>query len=134
MGTIEVDLSLCQGHAKCALLAPELFDLDENGQAHYVGDEILDSADPLYIRALRAIEGCPEGAITGLSAEQSSRPSQTPEQHAAASKYRLRCPCGELVGGPTEDELVDNARAHLASLHPQLANSYGREQILALAF
>lgn len=132
MGAISVEASLCQGHAKCALLAPDLFDLDENGQAHYVGpDPLADGAQ--HGRALRAIEGCPEGAISGIAAPTST-PKQTTEQQAAASRYRLRCPCGELIGGQSEDELVQNARTHLASSHPQLANSYGREQILSLAF
>ena len=30
---IEVDGSRCQGHNRCYLLAPELFDVDELGQA-----------------------------------------------------------------------------------------------------
>ena len=28
---LRIDSRLCQGHARCAALAPELFDLDENG-------------------------------------------------------------------------------------------------------
>ena len=35
---IHVDQDKCQGHARCKSLAPELFDLDEFGNAHEVGD------------------------------------------------------------------------------------------------
>ena len=31
---IRVDQDKCQGHARCKSLAPELFDLDEFGNAH----------------------------------------------------------------------------------------------------
>ena len=35
---IHVDQDKCQGHARCKSLAPELFELDEYGNAHEVGD------------------------------------------------------------------------------------------------
>ncbi|MGZ5842768.1 MAG: ferredoxin, partial [Xanthobacteraceae bacterium] len=35
---IHVDQDKCQGHARCKSLAPELFELDEFGNAHEVGD------------------------------------------------------------------------------------------------
>ena len=35
---IRVDQDKCQGHARCKSLAPELFDLDEFGNAHEIGD------------------------------------------------------------------------------------------------
>ena len=35
---IRVDQDKCQGHARCKALAPELFDLDEFGNAHEAGD------------------------------------------------------------------------------------------------
>ena len=35
---IRVDQDKCQGHARCKSLAPELFELDEFGNAHEVGD------------------------------------------------------------------------------------------------
>ena len=35
---IRVDQEKCQGHARCKSLAPELFDLDEFGNAHEKGD------------------------------------------------------------------------------------------------
>ena len=35
---VSVDQARCQGHARCHALAPELFALDELGNAHVVGD------------------------------------------------------------------------------------------------
>src|SRR4030088_2371712 len=35
---IHVDQDKCQGHARCKALAPELFELDEFGNAHEIGD------------------------------------------------------------------------------------------------
>ena len=35
---VHVDQDKCQGHARCKALAPELFDLDEFGNAHEAGD------------------------------------------------------------------------------------------------
>jgi ferredoxin len=35
---IHVDQEKCQGHARCKSLAPELFELDEFGNAHEIGD------------------------------------------------------------------------------------------------
>jgi hypothetical protein len=45
---------------------------------------------------------------------------------------RLRCPCGELLVGTTEDELVEVAQTHLADLHPD--RDYTRDEILFMAF
>jgi hypothetical protein len=47
---------------------------------------------------------------------------------------RLDCPCGERITGETEDELVEKAQTHLKEKHPERAEDYGREEILALAF
>ena len=41
---IRVDQDKCQGHARCKSLAPELFDLDEFGNAHEVGDGSVPAA------------------------------------------------------------------------------------------
>jgi ferredoxin len=58
---IHVDQDKCQGHARCKALAPELFDLDEYGNAHehgggHVPEELVDKA---YL----AQTNCPEFAI-----------------------------------------------------------------------
>ena len=46
-------------------------------------------------------------------------------------KTRLTCPCGEVVKGADEDELVEKAQAHLAAQHP--GREYEREMILFTA-
>ncbi|WP_110208700.1 DUF1059 domain-containing protein [Nocardioides daejeonensis] len=46
-------------------------------------------------------------------------------------KTRLTCPCGELLKGENEDELVEVAQAHLKENHP--GHEYTREQILFMA-
>ena len=58
---LRVDQEKCQGHARCKSLAPELFELDEYGNAH----EIADGAVPagLEDKAWLAKANCPEIAI-----------------------------------------------------------------------
>jgi hypothetical protein len=45
----------------------------------------------------------------------------------------VHCPCGTDVAGETDDELVANVEAHLASDHPDQAGKYSREQIVGMA-
>ena len=45
----------------------------------------------------------------------------------------LTCPCGETLTGATEDEIVAVAFAHLRDRHPDMADDYEREHILAMA-
>jgi hypothetical protein len=42
----------------------------------------------------------------------------------------LQCPCGEEITGADDDEIVINAKQHLADVHPDLADEYEREHIL----
>jgi ferredoxin len=58
---IRVDQDKCQGHARCKSLAPELFDLDEFGNAHEVGDGSV--PEGLEDKAWLAQTNCPEIAI-----------------------------------------------------------------------
>jgi hypothetical protein len=51
-----------------------------------------------------------------------------------AQKTNLQCPCGELIHGENEDDLVEKAREHLREKHPNLAGEYGRDEILFLAY
>ena len=58
---LRIDADRCQGHARCAALAPELFDLDENGFGIVrPGCENAPADDP---QALLAVDNCPEQAI-----------------------------------------------------------------------
>jgi len=44
---------------------------------------------------------------------------------------QMTCPCGQLLTGDGEDELVAAAQQHLAEAHP--GRTYTREQILFFA-
>lgn len=46
-------------------------------------------------------------------------------------KTRLTCPCGEVIRGEDEDELVALTQQHLADAHPGM--EYGRDEILFIA-
>jgi ferredoxin len=58
---IRVDQDKCQGHARCKSLAPELFELDEYGNAHEIGDGAVPAG--LEDKAWLAQTNCPEIAI-----------------------------------------------------------------------
>lgn len=57
---VEVDLDLCQGHAMCALEAPDYFRVPKRGTV-----EILDAEPPDEARTdiERAVESCPTRAL-----------------------------------------------------------------------
>jgi ferredoxin len=57
---IRIDPDKCQGHARCYALAPELFAVDDYGQASVIVDEV---PTELEGRADLAIANCPEYAI-----------------------------------------------------------------------
>jgi ferredoxin len=58
---IRVDQDMCQGHARCKALAPELFELDEFGNAHEIGDGTVPKG--LEDKVWLAKANCPEFAI-----------------------------------------------------------------------
>jgi ferredoxin len=58
---LRVDQEKCQGHARCKSLAPELFELDEYGNAHEIGDGAV--PEGLEDKAWLAKANCPEIAI-----------------------------------------------------------------------
>ena len=57
---VTVDQSRCQGHALCAMHAPGLFDLDEEGRSFVIADPVPGDLDEA---AYTAEAGCPEEAI-----------------------------------------------------------------------
>ena len=59
--TVRVDRDKCQGHNRCKALAPELFELDEIGNARAVGDGRV--PEQLVEKAYLARSNCPEFAI-----------------------------------------------------------------------
>lgn len=58
---VHLDSELCQGHNRCYSLAPELFDVDDYGQAVLLVDG--DVPDDLHAKARLAAANCPEYAI-----------------------------------------------------------------------
>ena len=59
---VHVDPEKCQGHNRCYALAPELFDVDDFGEAHAIGDGEV--PPELVDKARLAVANCPEFAIT----------------------------------------------------------------------
>jgi len=59
---VHLDVEKCQGHNRCYALAPELFDVDDYGEAVLIGDGGV-SVD-LEAKARLAASNCPEYAIT----------------------------------------------------------------------
>jgi predicted small metal-binding protein len=45
---------------------------------------------------------------------------------------QITCECGQIVRGETEVEVVELARDHLRSAHPQLADALSNDDIVAL--
>jgi ferredoxin len=58
---VHVDPDKCQGHNRCFAIAPELFDVDDLGQSHELGDG--DVPPGLEEKARLAAANCPEFAI-----------------------------------------------------------------------
>jgi len=59
---VKVDGEKCQGHNRCYALAPELFDVDEMGNAHERGDGTVPPG--LEDKARLAVANCPEYAVS----------------------------------------------------------------------
>jgi ferredoxin len=59
---VHLDAGICQGHNRCHSLAPELFDVDDYGQAILLVETGL--ADDMHSTARLAAANCPEYAIT----------------------------------------------------------------------
>lgn len=58
---VQVNTDKCQGHNRCFALAPELFDIDDLGTAHELGDGTVSAG--LVDKARLAVANCPEFAI-----------------------------------------------------------------------
>jgi ferredoxin len=58
---IRVDRDKCQGHNRCKALAPELFELDDFGNAREIGDGTVPAK--LVEKAYLARSNCPEFAV-----------------------------------------------------------------------
>jgi ferredoxin len=60
---LTVDPNKCQGHARCWEIAPEVFQLDEEGYGTVIVDEVPAEYQE---KARQAIKNCPERAISEL--------------------------------------------------------------------
>ena len=58
---VHVQADRCQGHNRCKAIAPQLFDIDELGNAREQGDGLVPQA--LEEQARLAQANCPEFAI-----------------------------------------------------------------------
>lgn len=58
---VRVDPDKCQGHNRCKAVAPELFELDEYGNAREIGDGTV--PQDLEEKAYLAQSNCPEFAV-----------------------------------------------------------------------
>jgi ferredoxin len=59
---VHVDRERCQGHNRCYALAPELFDVDDLGNAFELNDGVV--PPDLEEKARLAVANCPERAIS----------------------------------------------------------------------
>ena len=57
---VAADPGRCQGHGKCVIDCPEVFDADEQGYVVVRAGEIPDS---LRAAVQRCVDDCPEGAL-----------------------------------------------------------------------
>lgn len=58
---VSIDHDLCQGHARCWEICPEVFELDDEGSGRTLVDEV---PAELGDRVQEAADNCPERAIT----------------------------------------------------------------------
>ena len=58
---VRVDPDRCEGHSRCHALAPELFELDDFGNAAAVGDGAVPPG--MEAKARLAAANCPEYAV-----------------------------------------------------------------------
>ena len=58
---IHLDRERCQGHGRCYVLAPGVFDCDDDGYGLVVADEV---PPDLHDAARKGAGNCPEDAIT----------------------------------------------------------------------
>ncbi|MEE9415777.1 MAG: ferredoxin [Acidimicrobiales bacterium] len=64
---LKYDRSMCQGHNRCYMLAPELFDTDDEGYAVLrleASDGAAEVPSELEDKAQLCADNCPEYAIT----------------------------------------------------------------------
>lgn len=63
---VTIDFDRCEGHGLCALAAPEVFWIDDDGYTQYV----TEPGDAERDNVTRAAQDCPARAITILPEDQ----------------------------------------------------------------
>jgi ferredoxin len=58
---VSVDENQCQGHARCHLICPEVFDLDDAGYVLLPSPEVPEEHEQAV---QEAVLSCPEGALS----------------------------------------------------------------------
>ena len=58
---VTIDQDKCQGHSRCAILAPTVFDVDDLGKGFVLVDDVPAAAEA---DVREAVFSCPEGAIS----------------------------------------------------------------------
>ena len=58
---VHVDLERCEGHGRCYVTAPDLFEPDDIGNGHEIGDGTV--PEGMEDKARLAVANCPERAI-----------------------------------------------------------------------
>ena len=58
---VSIAAERCQGHNRCCLVAPELFEADDEGNAKARGDGVVPAG--LEHKARLALANCPEHAV-----------------------------------------------------------------------
>jgi len=67
---VRVDREKCQGHNRCYMICPEVYQVDDEGYAYVSNGEV---PQDLREQARRGAEACPENAITVLAEAGASR-------------------------------------------------------------
>jgi ferredoxin len=73
---IRVDPEGCTGHGRCNAVAPEVYELDEEGYNAGRHDGIIEVPEGLEAAALLGMRACPERIITVLE-EAAPEPAAT---------------------------------------------------------
>src|SRR4051794_5571881 len=61
------------------------------------------------------------------------RSDRVPGPYGGGAMKVVHCPCGVNIEGGTDDELVQNVEAHVASDHPEQVGKMTREEIIGMA-
>ena len=61
MTKVSIDSAKCQGHGRCELIAPEYFEVGDDGCAHVLREDVAEDG---LVDVREAVQSCPESAIT----------------------------------------------------------------------